>query len=577
MKVAAGQDVELELAEGALLLEELGDGAARGARTASGCRRRRRPRAARAAPSTCGWTRRATTRWWRSSPGCRTPACRRRGRTRCGSTGRWPPTRPGTSCSRAPSAASGARRSTSRTSRTSASTSSTCRPSTRSASPTARAATTRLTPAADDPGSPWAIGSAEGGHDAVHPELGTLEDFDAFVAARRRARPRDRPRLRAAVQPRPPLGARPPRVVHPATRRLDPLRREPAEEVPGHPPDQLLAGRRRRPRRPLGGVPRRPRALDRPRRPHVPGRQPAHQAAGVLGVDDRRRPRAATPTSCSSPRRSPTPPMMAKLAEVGFTPELHVLHLAARRPGSCASTSPSSRRARWRTYMRPSFWPNTPDILDDPLRARAAGRLRAAVRAGRHPRAALRHLLRLRAGARTSRPTTPPPSTATRRSTRSRRATTTQPHSLAPLIRSGQRDPPAPPGVWSLSRRPLPPQRRRALPRLQPRPRRHRPAPRRREPRPAPGPRHDRAPRPRRRRPPDRPPLHAARRAVRRHLRVGRPVRLRAPRPDRRARSPTSSTSPADVCGRSDRMAAVIAADVVCQPGAVTNGHRPGG
>ena len=39
-----------------------------------------------------------------------------------------------------------------------------------------------LTPGPDDPGSPWAIGSAEGGHDAVHPELGNLEDFDAFVA-----------------------------------------------------------------------------------------------------------------------------------------------------------------------------------------------------------------------------------------------------------------------------------------------------------------------------------------------------------------------------------------------------------
>ncbi|MFP5372957.1 MAG: alpha-1,4-glucan--maltose-1-phosphate maltosyltransferase, partial [Actinomycetes bacterium] len=36
-----------------------------------------------------------------------------------------------------------------------------------------------------DPGSPWAIGSAEGGHDAVHPDLGTLEDFDAFVARTR--------------------------------------------------------------------------------------------------------------------------------------------------------------------------------------------------------------------------------------------------------------------------------------------------------------------------------------------------------------------------------------------------------
>jgi starch synthase (maltosyl-transferring) len=39
-----------------------------------------------------------------------------------------------------------------------------------------------LNAAPHDPGSPWAIGSAEGGHDAVHPGLGTLEDFDAFVA-----------------------------------------------------------------------------------------------------------------------------------------------------------------------------------------------------------------------------------------------------------------------------------------------------------------------------------------------------------------------------------------------------------
>ena len=34
-----------------------------------------------------------------------------------------------------------------------------------------------------DPGSPYAIGAAEGGHDAVHPELGTLKDFREFVAA----------------------------------------------------------------------------------------------------------------------------------------------------------------------------------------------------------------------------------------------------------------------------------------------------------------------------------------------------------------------------------------------------------
>ena len=34
-----------------------------------------------------------------------------------------------------------------------------------------------------DVGSPWAIGSDEGGHDAVHPRLGTIDDFDEFVAA----------------------------------------------------------------------------------------------------------------------------------------------------------------------------------------------------------------------------------------------------------------------------------------------------------------------------------------------------------------------------------------------------------
>ncbi|MDP3969674.1 MAG: alpha-1,4-glucan--maltose-1-phosphate maltosyltransferase [Nocardioides sp.] len=39
-----------------------------------------------------------------------------------------------------------------------------------------------LTPGPDDVGSPWAIGSAAGGHDAIHPDLGTLADFDAFVA-----------------------------------------------------------------------------------------------------------------------------------------------------------------------------------------------------------------------------------------------------------------------------------------------------------------------------------------------------------------------------------------------------------
>jgi starch synthase (maltosyl-transferring) len=42
-----------------------------------------------------------------------------------------------------------------------------------------------LTPTSDDVGSPYAIGSEEGGHDAIHSQLGTLDDFRRLVAAAR--------------------------------------------------------------------------------------------------------------------------------------------------------------------------------------------------------------------------------------------------------------------------------------------------------------------------------------------------------------------------------------------------------
>ncbi|MGC5397441.1 alpha-1,4-glucan--maltose-1-phosphate maltosyltransferase [Streptomyces sp. DT20] len=45
-----------------------------------------------------------------------------------------------------------------------------------------------LSPAPHDVGVPWAIGSAEGGHDAVHPDLGTLDDFRHFVETARNLR-----------------------------------------------------------------------------------------------------------------------------------------------------------------------------------------------------------------------------------------------------------------------------------------------------------------------------------------------------------------------------------------------------
>ena len=42
-----------------------------------------------------------------------------------------------------------------------------------------------LEPTPADPGSPWAIGAEEGGHTAIHPDLGTLEEFERLVAQAR--------------------------------------------------------------------------------------------------------------------------------------------------------------------------------------------------------------------------------------------------------------------------------------------------------------------------------------------------------------------------------------------------------
>jgi len=40
-----------------------------------------------------------------------------------------------------------------------------------------------LNPGPDDPGSPYAIGAAEGGHEAIHPDLGTVDDFARLISS----------------------------------------------------------------------------------------------------------------------------------------------------------------------------------------------------------------------------------------------------------------------------------------------------------------------------------------------------------------------------------------------------------
>ena len=117
-----------------------------------------------------------------------------------------------------------------------ASTSSTCRPSIPSAASSAKGPNNQPSEQPADPGVPWAIGGATGGHTAVHPELGTWPTFERLVARGATTRHRGRARHRLPGLARPPVGQGAPRVVPRAARRHHPVRREPAQEIPGHLP-----------------------------------------------------------------------------------------------------------------------------------------------------------------------------------------------------------------------------------------------------------------------------------------------------------------------------------------------------
>ena len=178
----------------------------------------------------------------------------------------------------------------------------TCRRSTRSARRSARAATTRSTPSSDDTGSPWAIGAPDGGHTAVHPELGTVDDVVKLAAA---CRERGiELALDIAFQCTP---DHPWVTEHPTWF--------------AHRPDGTIQYAENPPKKYQDIYP-----LDFESEDWqglwtaladvirfwidagvtiVPRRQPAHQGVRLLGVGDRRRSAASTPRRSSSPRRSP--------------------------------------------------------------------------------------------------------------------------------------------------------------------------------------------------------------------------------------------------------------------------------
>ena len=262
------------------------------------------------------------------------------------------------------------------------------RPSTPSAQRPARGRTTPWTRRRTTPAVGHAIGSPDGGHDSIHPDLGTFEDFDLFVRAARRNG------LEVAIDIA--LQASPdhPYVdTHPEwfTTRADGTIAY-AENPPKKYQDIYPLNFDNDPAGAYAGDASRHPGVDRPRRHAVPRRQPA-QAGAVLAVADRRR-REGPPRDHLAVRGVHEAGDDAQPGQGRVPAVLHLL-----RGATCAGSSGVPARAlRRRCRVHASV------VLAHDARhphavhaVRRADRLDPPCRARRDARADLRHLRRLRA------------------------------------------------------------------------------------------------------------------------------------------------------------------------------------
>ena len=193
-----------------------------------------------------------------------------------------------------------------------------------------------------DVGSPWAIGSAEGGHDAISPELGTWADFDAMVAAARRAGVEIALDFAIKCSPDHPWLKEHPEWFN---RRPDGTLKY-AENPPKRYQDIYNVNFESEDWQGLWQA-LRDVVLHwvAARRHRVPGRQPAHEAGGVLGVADRGG--APRPSRGDLPRGGVHAPVDDDDArEARVFAELHVLHVEEHEAGARRIRRAAAARGR---------------------------------------------------------------------------------------------------------------------------------------------------------------------------------------------------------------------------------------
>jgi starch synthase (maltosyl-transferring) len=218
----------------------------------------------------------------------------------------------------------------------------------------------------DDPGSPWAIGSEEGGHTAINPALGTIEDFHTFVDEA------DALGMEVALDYA--LQCSP---DHPWVREHP--------EWFHHRPDGSIAYAENPPKKyqdiyPINFWPENDRDREalweacleifeywighgvkvfRVDNPHT---KPFAFWDWVIAEV-----RTDHPETIFLAEAFTRPPVMAKLAEVGFTQSYTYFAWRTERWELEEYVTELAHGPK-ADYMRPNFWPNTPDILAGPLR-----------------------------------------------------------------------------------------------------------------------------------------------------------------------------------------------------------------
>ena len=275
-----------------------------------------------------------------------------------------------------------------------------------------------LTAAAGDPGSPWAIGGEEGGHMAVHPQLGTLEDFDRFVEAAERLGLEVA--LDFAIQCSP---------DHPYVREHP--------EWFFHRPDGTIKYAENPPKKyqdvyPVNFYCPDPRPLWEEMRRIVefwighgvrtfrvdnPHTKPVPFWEWLIACIQRDHPDAIFLAEAFT-----RPKMMKVLAKAGFT-QSYTYFTWRNAKAELVEYLTEITGPPMADYFRGNLWPNTPDILHETLADGGTVRLQDAPGAGRDPLVSRTGSTAATSSARTCPCGKGPRSTSTPRSTRSRRAT----------------------------------------------------------------------------------------------------------------------------------------------------------